>query len=299
MIKRTIHLIAIIGLMAASPAVFGQVLNTNGDFEGSWTTVVPGGSTPALGKPTGWSSSYTQGVGQYQVGGTYAALMIGSAANTGTSSGNLNTSPNFSSPPTTFVTKFDVALGASTGTNSAANTGNNRLFQMYLNNGAGQLTNLIITQGTTASKANVGLYSSGGWIALSSLDALTTSGAYDFATNGFANALTFYTFTITVHDFTLTGVETKDTSLSYDISCDLRGGGNIFNLTGLTGAFGTPNTTGLSSVTFTSGFAGATTGTSFLVDNVSVTAIPEPTSLALMAGGLLLLGTRRLRCKRS
>lgn len=284
-----------IGLLALGSAAQAQT-QVNGGFE-TWSSLTGTGVAPA-GTPTGWTVS-SASVGVTQVAGltassSYAAVVLSGTSGTG-SSGSLAQVYSGTSRLTSYQMSFDLAVS------SAATTATTRLAQVNLAQATTykSLVSLAVySKNGDASKAGLYVYDVVGtkWVSLLSggiegtAGDLSTSGTFNTTTDTFSN-LNVYKFTITMNNF--------GTGMSYDISYGLEGGPTIFSTsTPLTYTYQTGGdaTSGLYSTTFMGSWGGSTTATPYAVDNYVYGAIPEPTTMAALAmGALLLLGGRLMR----
>ncbi len=278
--SKTYLALALIGVLALGADAQAQTVN--GGFE-NWGALTGTGVPPA-GTPTGWSVT-TASVGVTQIAGltagsTYAALVVpGTSA---TSSGSLTQVYSTTATQlTSYKLSFDLEVSSAAATN--------RLAQLYLSqasNVGNPLINMAIIS-TGANTASVNFYNGSAWVSVGT--GITTAGGFNTSTNAFSNP-SVYSFSLTVNNFTSSGV-------SYDLSYGVAGG-TMTTYANLSYTWGTPNATGgLSSASFIGPWGGSTPLTPYAVDNYVYEAIPEPTAMALMAGGLLLLCGRQMRRK--
>lgn len=220
---------------------------------------------------------------------SYGSGNTGAIIRSGTATTGVNLTQTSLAAGTAFSLSFDVGMsGVST---------SGRSFQLQLKDGNGQ-TPINLIAAVTAGGVKFQVYdktagTSGAFVDLTAAPVLTGS-VYDTATATFTS-LTMYHVVLQVDNFN------SATGLSYSISYGLAGGTYtpLFTSGAMNYDFQTSGAnSGLNTVNFFGTYGGETTDRgSYLLDNVVLSAIPEPTSLALMAGGLLLLCGRQVRRK--
>lgn len=256
-------------LIAANSLLAQADLLTNGSFE-NWEEL---SGAPERGLPTGWSAAGTTNpVRSAGFDGTgYSTTLTGN-------SGLLQT-VSAVEPIKAFNLSFDFAA-------SLQNTG--RSLQFDLNQSATSTAhrpvNIIIEAGTETGKLSLKAYNGTGWTTLGAniFDAST----YDSAT-GEWTTLNAYTLSF---DITFGPSGESGYSVSYGVvgsSLTTLATADIFSTAPLDG--------GLTQIRFLNTASGA--GRPSVIDNVSLAAIPEPSSAALMLGagilGLVVVRRRR------
>lgn len=286
-------ILAIIGMLALGSSAWAQI--QNGGFE-TWGTITSTG-TYSYGMPSnGWattgSSSQPQVSNPMQVAGLTSGSNYAAVIQTGTAAAGYGTlQQTLSGTMTSYKLSFDIAF---------TQAGTSRSSQIWIGQNAANSNtiNLIVNGSSTAGKMGLQLRDTAGaaWIDLGSSTGINAS-TYN-STTGLFTSINTYRFTITANNFS-----SANGALSYNIAY-----GTVINdvYTGVYQsadmAYNGQSTSqyvanGLGYVGFLGAFGGSTTATPYIVDNVTVSAIPEPTSLALMAGGLLLLCGRQVRRK--
>lgn len=269
--------LAIIGSFVFVLQATAQNVIVNGGFD-TWTNTT--GTTVVSGTPTGWTYSGTiapvEGPTISTGSGTSALITNGAPPSSSTGVLTQNVS---SANLKTFNISFDLAVAR----NSPA-----REFQMILTQGTNQTINLIINAGSTG-KMTVQAHNGSGWQTIGTADMLNDSGVYTPGTNSFAS-LNEYNISLSV-DW---AAATPTYSFTYTPS-----GGSSTTIGGLNYFFTAVTNSGVVNLSAVQFFgANSATGGYYAIDNVSLSAIPEPVTIAALAtGGLLLLGGRLMRRK--
>lgn len=231
-----------------------QTLITNGNFE-TWT-----GISGNSGTPTPWSGTVVRTAGLLS-GSTYAALIQYNSA----------ISQAVSTTPTKFQLDFVFAATDPGSSNRSLNFGMNEV-------GLANVLNIRTIGGTAAGKLTLQAFGGGAWTNVV-VDAFDAS-VYNSGSNTFTT-LNAYNFSL-VMDFSTS---------SYTISYGAVGSSMTTPIT-CTLFQNTPNGAGISTLSFLN--TSSASSTPFAVDNVVVTAVPEPESLALIVlGAATLFGVNR------
>lgn len=282
MTNKIVLSIAVGAILSTSSLLHAAAVITNGGFD-SWTITSTNGTTLS-GTPTGWT--YSGSVAPIQgptltSGSGYSAVVVNSTAAAQTTG---VFAQNVVGGAASFALSFDLAVARNAGA---------REFQLILGQAGGQRMNLILNAGTTGlmtlqayDSVSGDTAGQAGWKTLGA-NIMSDSGTYNATTNSFSN-LNVYTINLAVDwaaatptytfTYTLNGVSTSITNI-----------GSFFTAPTVGGA--------LSSIQFYG--ANSAVGGYYALDNISLSAIPEPTAMAMMFGGLLLLGGRFIRRKAS
>ena len=289
--SKTSIVLAMIGLLACGLTAQAQI--QNGGFE-NWGTITSTG-TYSYGAPNNWtlsgSSSQPQVSNPMQVAGLTSGSNYAAVVQTGApASGYGAVSQTISGALSSFQLTFDLAV---------TQWGTNRSAQIWIGQSVanGNTINLIINGSGTVGKLGLQVRNDNTTGVFNNIGSTTGINAttYNTTTGAFSN-INAYRFTITANNF-----NSDNGALSYNVAY-----GTLINdvytevaSSGFISNNGAPNYTnaGLGYISFVGAYGGATTYTPYIVDNVTVTAIPEPTAMALMAGGLLLLCGRQMRRK--
>jgi len=255
---------AFIATAASLPA---QTLILNGSLE-DWGALT---GTPPSGTPTSWgvasSTNEPVQVAGLVAGSTFGAYVLNGANNT--------LQQNTSAQPLNF--ELDFVLAATDPGSASARSFNMTIGQNAVTNPS---INLRTVRGSAAGKLTLQAFNGSAWTTVAA-DAFNAS----VYSSGSFTTLNAYNINLAVDYGTA----------SYSISYGLVGEEST-SITGLT-AFQSAVVPGEGVKNI--GFLGSNSASGFAVDNVSVTAIPEPGSIAGLAGCLALaaalLGTRRRR----
>lgn len=253
--------------LAVASSLSAQTLILNGSLE-QWGALT---GTPPSGTPTSWgvASSTSKPV---QIAGlvaesTYAAYVLNGSNNT--------LQQNTSAQPLAF--QLDFVLAATDPGSASARSFNMTIGQNTVTNPS---INLRTVRGSEAGKLTLQAFNGSAWTTVAA-DAFSAS----VYSAGSFTTLNAYNVSLAVDYGTA----------SYSISYGLVGEGSV-SVTGLT-AFQTAVVLGEGIKNIS--FLGSSSSSGFAVDNVSVTAIPEPSSVAGLAGfsalGVALFAARRFR----
>lgn len=266
--------LATLAALACTPAAFAQSLLLNGDFEQVNGGAEPKVTFPSWGEFESDSSLNTRNAAAEAYSSGIGGSISGHVRSGGSIGGGLRQTVSGTQP-----VKFSLDLQFAALSPETAAAADTRYFSLLVKHGNPDSVEQINLRGIKSGAIQV--YNGSIWVLV---PGLTMNFSTETGTVG-----VFDGETLAVNTLNITGdYDTTDGTPTVNYSITLNG----VTATGIS-AFqaGAAANNGIGSVAF----GGALAAKSFLVDNVTLTAIPEPTVATALVGGIGMLLLRRRR----